>query len=839
MLKIYLGFREDSYESKFRYTSLLITSLKKFFPISTKLETRLIDFINNKISKPSTAIKNLCFSLDIGRLWSSCITFNLIINYKLTKSSEYSPVIKLKYNEFNSNYGIIQTSNGCIIILLSYKNPKFINLKYSITPTKPEFEILLDIMSANFKDTNFEEVIFKDEIKYIDETQYINGLENLGNTCFMNSAIQCIMNNPHIKLFFQTFSRINNLKFDKNYYPLLYATHQMHLQLQFNKSEYNQIRTLIRAIREYVPMYKDNSPDDASEFLQSFLGILHKELLIYFNRCTRLYTTLFEEEFGSAYSYLKSNNSYFKNLFLGLASNTVTCDYCNYTESVNFPITELQLNIPEKKIVLINIKILPYDNNQSQSIYNLQVAINSQLSLRELKCDISELISIPIRRLAVAIEIYLDKFYKELRVIEYEGESIENLVNANSDLYFFELPEHYTKEGWIFIFINQGAEKSNKFIHFSYSLCLIPIVHILSFKYFCECLISNIERGSNTQLSSQAHKDIMKQGYGSGKFSKQNSVDPVHIDENLKILYLKQDEYVYCIKNIFEIFKSNWLNFNYQNDKITLKIQEEAEFNAALPLFNGDNIIIKWRRHYLTPMFYQFLSHEENPFSNTKELEYSKYSLKYLSNPLTSLTYTSLTYIDYIKDLFNGNEFKNQGLEHETSLEDCIRDYLKTTYLKPQENTLLNWECNYCHGNYGQIRETISKFPAYLIIKLNRFKLDYESSMNTDKNSKLVNYLLEVKFNELDKLLNYSLISVCEHFGDIKGGHYTATCKNSSNDKWYNYNDEFVNSVDEDDIVSSSSYILIYQSKDAFITKEPLNLEELPLKTKKLCTIKH
>ena len=58
----------------------------------------------------------------------------------------------------------------------------------------------------------------------------------------------------------------------------------------------------------------------------------------------------------------------------------------------------------------------------------------------------------------------------------------------------------------------------------------------------------------------------------------------------------------------------------------------------------------------------------------------------------------------------------------------------------------------------------------------------------------------------------YDLICVSNHIGGMHGGHYTAYCKSAA-DEWYCFDDSSVRKMSEDDIVSSSAYFLVYESR--------------------------
>ena len=63
------------------------------------------------------------------------------------------------------------------------------------------------------------------------------------------------------------------------------------------------------------------------------------------------------------------------------------------------------------------------------------------------------------------------------------------------------------------------------------------------------------------------------------------------------------------------------------------------------------------------------------------------------------------------------------------------------------------------------------------------------------------------------KSSKYDLYGVCNHSGNIFGGHYTAFVKNSSN-KWHHYNDTTITEVKEPkNIKSNRAYCFFYRKK--------------------------
>ena len=68
----------------------------------------------------------------------------------------------------------------------------------------------------------------------------------------------------------------------------------------------------------------------------------------------------------------------------------------------------------------------------------------------------------------------------------------------------------------------------------------------------------------------------------------------------------------------------------------------------------------------------------------------------------------------------------------------------------------------------------------------------------------------------------YDLYAVCNHYGSMSNGHYTAFCKNPVDGNWYNYDDECVHSVTESQLVTNGAYLLFYVRQE-LVTHSPLS----------------
>jgi len=146
---------------------------------------------------------------------------------------------------------------------------------------------------------------------------------------------------------------------------------------------------------------------------------------------------------------------------------------------------------------------------------------------------------------------------------------------------------------------------------------------------------------------------------------------------------------------------------------------------------------------------------------------------------------------------------------------DCF-DMFTTPEKLEGENAWFNEKT----GKKENVKKQISfwNFPKILIITFKRFTPD-----GTNK----LNYLIDFPLHNLDlskyvkgynaSQYQYDLYGVCNHIGGVTGGHYTSFVKNSQN-KWYHYNDDNVEVVqDEQKIVTPMAYCLFYRKKNNLV----------------------
>ncbi|XP_056225595.1 ubiquitin carboxyl-terminal hydrolase 47-like isoform X3 [Seriola aureovittata] len=125
--------------------------------------------------------------------------------------------------------------------------------------------------------------------------------------------------------------------------------------------------------------------------------------------------------------------------------------------------------------------------------------------------------------------------------------------------------------------------------------------------------------------------------------------------------------------------------------------------------------------------------------------------------------------------------------------------------------------CDQCDAKTdANVRYVIKHHPEVLTLLLKRFKFD-DHRMEHVK----INCSVEVPYTlQIPESQTYDLYAFVDHFGDLRGGHYTATIKSQEDERWYNFNDTTVTplryppfQVHDNKKRSQSAYLLFYRKK--------------------------
>jgi ubiquitin carboxyl-terminal hydrolase 4/11/15 len=184
------------------------------------------------------------------------------------------------------------------------------------------------------------------------------GLSNLGNTCFMNSALQCVSNVPELTEYFLHDEYISHINRDN---PLgmkgdvAKAYGELVHEMWSGKTNYCAPKSLKHSVSRYAPQFSGYQQQDSQEFMSFLLDGLHEDLNLvrqkpYIDKKDddgkADDVTLAAEQWDY---YRKRNQSKIHDIFHGQIKSVVTCLTCKTTARTFDPICFLSLPLPGKK----------------------------------------------------------------------------------------------------------------------------------------------------------------------------------------------------------------------------------------------------------------------------------------------------------------------------------------------------------------------------------------------------------------------------------------------------------------------------------------------------------
>ena len=211
----------------------------------------------------------------------------------------------------------------------------------------------------------------------------------------------------------------------------------------------------------------------------------------------------------------------------------------------------------------------------------------------------------------------------------------------------------------------------------------------------------------------------------------------------------------------------------------------------------------------------EFYSREDSNKSENNSENSDNYSVKSENN---SIEYESNEH-DSDESKKYLNLFRNNEKIKKCDIYDLFDNFSKIEILDSDNQ----WFSPYCQKKVNAEKiNLIWDSPKVFIIIIKRFEYtDY----GAEKLNHLVNfpiYNLDItKYlhsNHVSNYTKYNLFAINNHDSmnsmGIDSGHYYSYCKNSINNKWYNFDDDEVNEINEDDLVTNKAYMLFYEASN-------------------------
>ncbi len=619
------------------------------------------------------------------------------------------------------------------------------------------------------------------------------GSHNLGNTCFMNSAIACLSNTIDLTTYFLTKEFLNDInKENERGMKGKLANEWYHLLFQYwvEHSRVGEPSDFKKIISKKAKRFKGYEQQDSNEFMTIFLDYLNEDL----NKTTKAPYEEIEEQKVNEKDidcaqrfwklYLKRNDSIITDLFSGQFKSTISCPDCQYISITYDAFNTLILPIAKKsyKIKTVNQIIYYIPKYSMKSTIKIMFNINKKLQFKDVSNELNKI--------------------KEFKELGYESKKLNFMEISEKYLNQFCNDDDIVNKNKNFIFCSEEDEKYKTFLPLYITTTnfqelsayprLLYVDKTMSLEDFKMRIYFFARHYISNPFGLKNDEDEFKQMFNDYYRGDSNDVNKIisYMEKEYEEIFINPNEEK---KDIIKKFmKDIPFSFSLRGKQKSIDLLEiktlENKLNELGISIEGNTDVEKIINLIENNIFQLFLIFKKR----SSYIEISSLKFNLCSNIKTQ---------KYIEE--------ENSVRYNITLDDCFELF--------QEEEILDsgneWYCRKCK-QFKRAKKKLELFylPKIFIICLKRFSTESHYSRKNEK-------LVEFPINNLDMKkficgpdkdnVKYDLFAVNQHYGSCYSGHYTAICKNF--DYWYEYNDSHVSLASENDIVNPAAYVLFYR----------------------------
>ncbi|GMH76833.1 hypothetical protein TrRE_jg11719 [Triparma retinervis] len=248
------------------------------------------------------------------------------------------------------------------------------------------------------------------------------GLSNLGNTCYANSAVQCLFHVSHLSRLFLSNSHLEHINKDNvmgTGGKLSSAFGELIKNLKFSASDYISPIQFKRTLGACFDNFQGFGQHDAHELLTTLLDGLHEDL----NGGSKRYiedTDLNEGKLAPIVGainhdkWLIRNKSPLSPLFFGQSQNTLICPACKNMWARYEPFSCLALKFHTDNMRKVQFLFFKKVENQKPMAkpVAMSVCVSKKGTIADLRKEIAKLVDVKKVGTLHLCEIYENYFYE-------------------------------------------------------------------------------------------------------------------------------------------------------------------------------------------------------------------------------------------------------------------------------------------------------------------------------------------------------------------------------------------------------------------------------------------
>lgn len=632
----------------------------------------------------------------------------------------------------------------------------------------------------------------------------ICGLGNLGNTCFMNSALQCLSNTAPLTDYFlkdeyeAEINRDNPLGM-KGEIAEAYA--ELIKQMWSGRDSHVIPRMFKTQVGRFAPQFSGYQQQDSQELLAFLLDGLHEDL----NRVKKKPYLELKDANGRPDAVVAKeawanhrlrNDSVIVDTFHGLFKSTLVCPECSKVSVTFDPFCYLTLPLPLKKDRIIEVFLVTADPRCRPTQYRLVVPLMGAVS--DLCEALSRLSGVAVENMVVA-DVYNHRFHKIFQM----DEGLNHIL-PRDDIFVYEVYSTST-DGTEYVTLpvyfrerksNPPSTSSGVVLYGQPVMISVP-KHKLTLEALYQAVCERISRYIKQPLPDESGSSPLEPGSCNGSRGSCEGEDEEmeHQEEGKEQLSetegsgeeeLGNDHGETTQKSRGQRCPQRLFTFSLVNSYGTADINSLATDGKLLKLNSRSTLAIDWD-------------------TETRSLYYDEQE--------------SEAYEKHVSMLQSQKKKKTA-----VALRECIELFTTMETLGEHDP----WYCPNCKKHQQATKKfDLWSLPKILVVHLKRFSYN---RYWRDKLDTVVEFpirglnMSEFVCDRSARPYVYDLVAVSNHYGAMGVGHYTAYAKNKLNGKWYYFDDNNVSLASEDQIVTKAAYVLFYQRRDDEFYKTPSHM---------------